>query len=215
MSGGAAVRTRVKVCGITSPEDARLASREGADAVGLVFHEESPRHVDVEQACRIVAALPPLVLRVGVFVDAPAERMVEHAAAVGLDLLQLHGAEPHEALPALPRRVLKAFGVGPGFRVEDVAAYAPHVAGILLDTRSADGRTGGTGRTFDWALAGEVRERVPFLVLAGGLDAHNVAQAIRQVGPDAVDVSSGVESAPGRKDPDKLRSFIQAVRGTS
>jgi phosphoribosylanthranilate isomerase len=207
------VRTRVKICGITSPEDARLACREGADAIGLVFHGQSPRCVDVEQARRIVAPLPPFVLRVGVFVDAPAERMAEHAAAVGLDLLQLHGVEPREAVPALPRRVLKAFGVGPGFRAEEAVAYAPHVAGILLDARTADGRTGGTGRTFDWALACEVRERVPFLVLAGGLDPLNVAPAILRVRPHAVDVSSGVESEPGRKDPDKLRGFIQAVRG--
>jgi indole-3-glycerol phosphate synthase/phosphoribosylanthranilate isomerase len=200
----------VKICGITSVEDALAASRAGADAIGLVFWPDSPRAVDVARARRISQALPPFMLRVGVFVNAPPEAMARTAEEVGLDLLQLHGDEPPEALKDLPRRALKALRVGEGFDPQEVVRYKGLAAGILLDTR-ADGRPGGGGLAFDWSLARGVRERAPFLVLAGGLTPQNVGEAIRSVHPDAVDVSSGVESAPGRKDPDKIRAFIDAV----
>jgi phosphoribosylanthranilate isomerase len=149
------------------------------------------------------------MLRVGVFVDAPLDAIARTADEVGLDLLQLHGDEPPEALKDLPRRALKALRVGDDLDLQEVLRYKG-AAGILLDTR-VDDRPGGAGRTFDWALARGVRERAPFLVLAGGLTPQNVGDAIRAVHPDAVDVSSGVESAPGRKDPDKIRAFIDAV----
>jgi indole-3-glycerol phosphate synthase/phosphoribosylanthranilate isomerase len=200
----------VKICGITSVEDALAASRAGADAIGLVFWPDSPRYVDIVRARRICQALPPFMLRVGVFVDAPREAMARTADEVGLDLLQLHGDEPPDSFSDLPRRALKALRVGPGFDPQEILRYKGRAAGILLDTRS-DERPGGAGRAFDWSLARGVRERAPFLVLAGGLTPENVSDAIRAVHPDAVDVSSGVESAPGRKDPDKIRAFIDAV----
>ena len=208
MEGG---RLLVKICGITSPEDALLAAEAGADAVGLVFWPASPRHVGVPMARRISEALPASVVRVGVFVDAPADDMARAADEARLDLLQLHGSEPPEALRSLPRRAWKAVRVGRDFVVADVLRYAGRVAGILLDSRG-DGAPGGTGKTFDWTLAREVRKGPSFLVLAGGLDPGNVAAAIAAVRPDGVDVSSGVEASPGRKDPGRMRAFVAAAR---
>jgi indole-3-glycerol phosphate synthase/phosphoribosylanthranilate isomerase len=205
-------RVAVKICGITSVEDGLLAARSGADAVGLVFWPRSPRAVEVETARRIAAALPPFVLRVGVFVDAEPQDIARIAEAVGLDVLQLHGEEPPEALAALPRRVIKAVRVGEGFRPEDALRYEGHASGILLDTKVEGGAPGGTGQAFDWTQVRPVRESASFLMVAGGLTPENVRRALTAVRPDAVDVSSGVESAPGRKDPDKVRAFIEAVR---
>lgn len=205
------MRVQVKVCGLTTPEDAAAAVAAGADAIGLVFFAPSARAVDLETARRIAAALPPFVARVGVFVDAARDEVVRAVDAVPLDLLQLHGREPLEALDGLPRRALKALGVGPGFDVERAAAYAQRCAALLLDTGGGP-LPGGGGVAFDWSVARAVRARVPRLVLAGGLHADNVGAAIAAVRPDAVDVSSGVESAPGRKDVDRLRAFVAAVR---
>jgi phosphoribosylanthranilate isomerase len=202
---------RVKICGITTPEDGVMAAAAGADAIGLVFWPKSKRHVDHETARRIHRALPPFVLRVGVFVDASREELESAVAAGGLDVVQLHGQEPPERMSDPTRRVLKALRVGPGFDVADALAYEGRVAGLLLDTQSSSA-PGGTGETFDWSLAAALRPRVSTLVLAGGLTAENVGRAIAAVRPDAVDVSSGVESAPGRKDPAKVKAFIQAVR---
>jgi indole-3-glycerol phosphate synthase/phosphoribosylanthranilate isomerase len=203
----------VKVCGITTVEDGLMAAEAGADAVGLVFWPKSPRAVDLERARAIAAALPPLVLRVGVFVDATRDEIERAVEAAGLDVVQLHGDEPPESLGGLPRRALKAVRVGAGFQAADALRYEGRASGILLDTRSpAGGPPGGTGRTFDWSAVREVRERAAWVALAGGLDAGNVGRAIAEVRPDAVDVSSGVESAPGRKDAAKVRAFIAAVR---
>ena len=204
-------RLFVKICGVTSKDDARMAADAGADAVGLVFWPGSPRQVDAETARGITAALPPFVLRVGVFVNADRETLARTAEEAGLDLLQLHGDEPPEALENLPRRALKAIRVGPGFAPAEAERYAGHAAGLLLDTR-AQGAPGGTGRAFDWSLARGLRERCGFLVLAGGLTPETVGEAIRAVRPHGVDVSSGVESSPGRKDPLKVRAFVEAVR---
>ncbi len=204
-------RVFVKICGITSPEDAEAATDAGADAVGLVFWPGSPRHVSVQAARRIGEGLPSHVLRVGVFVDAPRDELVRTAEDARLDLLQLHGSEPPEALADLPRRVLKAVRVGTGFAVQDALLYEGRAAGLLLDTHRT-GTPGGTGETFDWALAREVRKGAGFVVLAGGLRPENVREALKAVGPDGVDVSSGVESSPGRKDAEKMRSFVAAVR---
>jgi indole-3-glycerol phosphate synthase/phosphoribosylanthranilate isomerase len=213
-SGSMAVRnrrTRVKICGITSVEDGLAAARAGADAVGFVFWPRSPRAVDVAAARAIAAALPPFITRVGVFVDAGREELCRVAEAVGLDVLQLHGPDSPASLDGLPRRVLKAVSVGPGFRPEEALRYVAHGAGLLLDTHQ-DGVPGGTGRTFDWSLVRPLRQQAPFVVLAGGLNPDNVGAAIRAVRPDGVDVSSGVERAPGHKDPEKLRAFVDAVR---
>jgi phosphoribosylanthranilate isomerase len=201
---------RVKICGITTPDDGMLAAQAGASAIGLVFWPGSPRFVDRALARRIAEAVPSFVLRVGVFVDQSLDMMTRTADDVGLDVIQLHGNEPPEMVACLPRRALKAIKVGSDSVLDEVARYEG--AGILLDTQDG-ARPGGTGKTFDWQTAQQVRARVPFLVLAGGLTPQNVAAAIKSVGPDAVDVSSGVESAPGRKDPAKLKAFFEAARG--
>jgi phosphoribosylanthranilate isomerase len=201
----------VKICGLTTVEDALAAARLGVDAIGLVFSPQSPRWVDRDKARQITRALPPFVLRVGVFVDAPAETIARTAEDVGLDVLQLHGQETPEDIARLPRRVIKAVSVGEGFAAEDALRYEGRAAGILLDTR-ATGRPGGTGQTFDWTLARQVREKASFLALAGGLTPDNVHLALTSVRPDLVDVSSGVESSPGRKDVEKMRAFVEAVR---
>jgi phosphoribosylanthranilate isomerase len=207
-------RVFVKVCGITSVEDGQLAAAAGADAVGFVFWPMSARRVDPDKAARISGGLPPFLLRVGVFVDAPADAMRRVADQVGLDLLQLHGDEPPDAVAALPRRALKAVRVGKGFTAAEALRYEGHVAGLLVDTR-LPGETllpGGTGVPFDWSLVRGVRERASFLMLAGGLSPENVQEALTAVRPDAVDVSSGVESLPGRKAPEKVRAFVERVR---
>ncbi len=209
-------RLLVKICGITSAADAALAVDAGADAIGLVFWPRSPRNVSPEHAAAIAGDVPDAVLRVGVFVDASAEQMTRVADTVGLHLLQLHGEEPPSALAGLPRPVLKAVRVGPGFSQDDALRYAPAAAGILVDTRQpGERRPGGTGVPFEWSLVKGLAERVRFLMLAGGLDPSNVAEAIRAVRPHAVDVSSGVEAAPGRKDPEKVRAFVEAARSAS
>jgi len=207
-------RLFVKICGITSAEDARLAVDAGADALGFVFWQMSPRKVDPARAAAIARELPPFVLRVGVFVDRPRAEMARIADEVGLDILQLHGDEPPEALAGLPRRAIKAVRVGKGFASDEAARYAGCAAGLLVDTRMP-GETqlpGGTGVPFDWTLVKGLVERVPFLMLAGGLGPANVGEAIRAVAPHGVDVSSGVETLPGRKDPAKLRAFVEAAR---
>ncbi len=204
-------RLFVKVCGITSPEDGLLAAEAGADAIGLVFWPGSPRAVTVDMARRIAEAVPPFVVRVGVFVDASRDEMARAADQAGLDLLQLHGKEPPEACVGLPRRALKAVRVGVGFHPDDALRYEGRAAGILLDT-GGGAAPGGTGRAFDWSLARGVRERARFIVLAGGLGPQNVRAAIEAVRPDGVDASSGVESAPGKKDPARVKAFVEAAR---
>ncbi len=206
-------RVFVKVCGLTNPEDGVLAVEAGADAVGFVFYPMSPRRVDVSRAAEIARELPPLVARVGVFVDATRDEMARTAEEVGLDLLQLHGDEPPEALEGLPRRALKAVRVGMGFTAEDALRYRA-AAGVVVDTRLV-GQTampGGTGTPFDWTLVKGLRDQVGFLMLAGGLTPDNVAEAITEVRPHAVDVSSGVERLPGRKEPERVKAFVEAVR---
>lgn len=207
-------RVFVKVCGITTPRDALAAAAAGVDAVGFVFYSASPRFVERETAAAISRKLPPMVHRVGLFVDATRDEMARTADAVGLDILQLHGHEPPEALEGLPRRALKAVRVGPDFKPEDALRYE-EASGILVDTRLADETAplGGTGTRFDWSLVRGLRDQVGFLMLAGGLDPENVAEAIQAVQPHAVDVSSGVEQKrPGQKDVARVRAFVDAVR---
>jgi phosphoribosylanthranilate isomerase len=210
-------RVLIKICGITTVGDGLMAAEAGADAVGFVFYPMSPRRMTAERAAAVARELPPLVLRVGVFVNASRDEMARVADAVGLDLLQLHGDEPPVLFEQLPRRALKALRVGKGFAPKDALEYEGHAAGLLVDTR-APGDTmmpGGTGKTFDWTLVEEVRAGARFLMLAGGLSAENVAEAIGVVRPDAVDVSSGVEGLPGRKDAERVRAFVEAVRGAA
>jgi phosphoribosylanthranilate isomerase len=207
-------RLFVKICGITSAADAAVAIDAGADALGFVFWAMSPRRTSVEKAAEIVRSLPTTVRRVGIFVDAPRDEVARIADLVGLDLLQLHGEEPPEALAGLPRPALKAVRVGKGFAEEEALRFASVAAGILVDTR-LPGETqlpGGTGVPFDWSLVKGLAARVSFLMLAGGLGPANVGEAVRAVRPHAVDVSSGVEALPGRKDPEKVRAFVRAAR---
>lgn len=200
---------RSKICGITRIEDALAAVEAGADAIGLVFYGKSPRAVGVEQAAAIVQALPPFVTTVGLFVDMPRDQLQQLLQRLPLDLLQFHGDESPADCEGHGRPYIKALRVRPG---EDVAAaVAPYsgARGILLDT-FVEGVPGGTGASFDWSLVPENAAKP--IILAGGLDADNVAAAIRQVRPYAVDVSGGVEASKGIKDAGKIRAFVQAVR---
>jgi len=210
-------RVLVKICGITTVEDGLMAAEAGADAVGFVFHPMSPRRMTAERAAAVARELPPLVLRVGVFVNASRDELARVADAVGLDVLQMHGEEPPAFFEHLPRRALKALQVGKGFNPQDALEYEGRAAGLLVDTRAPGDAMmpGGTGKTFDWTLVEEVRAGARFLMLAGGLRPENVAEAIRVVRPDAVDVSSGVEGEPGRKDAGRVRAFVEAVRGAA
>ena len=214
------MRIRVKICGITRPEWARAAADAGADAIGLVF-AESPRRISADQARRIVQALPPWVAPVGVFVDEAPGAICETAAAAGLVTVQLHGAEPPEMLANLQNlKIIKAFRIGSAQDAEDARAWRKECEkrgrtpdAYLVDARVPGGPKGGTGRPADWALAARlVREGFWPLVLSGGLSAENVAEAIRTVRPWGVDSSSGTEGAPGKKDAEKIRAFVEAVR---
>jgi phosphoribosylanthranilate isomerase len=201
---------RVKICGITNVEDARLAVALGASAIGMVFWPESPRYVETVRAREIVEALPPFVTAVGVFVDQEDARRI--AGKAGLHVLQFHGDEPATAYRDAPLPVIKAIAVRDRSAVE-AAAAVPRGATVLLDAHDPDKR-GGTGKRIDWAVAAEIAARRP-VILSGGLNATNVVEAIAAVHPAAIDVSSGVESAPGRKDPAKLREFFDVLHQSS
>ncbi len=205
-----AYRTRIKVCGITELEDARVAVAAGADGLGFIFVPQSPRHVDPDRVREITAQLPPLVDAVGVFVDEEIEVVKEIVQYCGLSVVQLHGTETPEYCANISCRVIKSFSIHPATKNEDFMPYAEVVSGFLLDTFHKD-MAGGTGMVFDWQLIETARPPGP-VILAGGLTADNVANAITQVKPFAVDVNSGVEYQPGRKDADKLKSFVQQVR---
>lgn len=201
--------TRVKICGITSLKDALTAVEAGADALGFVFYKESPRHLFAEQAARIIEQLPPFVQVAGLFVNEEATTVNELADLCRLDLVQLHGDEPADYCGQIRRRVLKAFRVRSLTCLDPIRDYP--VAGYLLDTFSPS-FYGGTGLSFNWEIAAEAVKRHQRIVLAGGLTPDNVAEAVQQVRPWAVDVSSGVETAPGKKDADKVRRFIRNAK---
>jgi phosphoribosylanthranilate isomerase len=208
--------TRVKICGITNLEDAELAHSLGAWALGMIFYEPSPRRCSLEAAATISAKLRRRVELCGVFVNAPAAEVVASAEELGLSLLQLHGDEGPSLCAELGRRtgarVIKAIQVsGPG-DVREIERF--HIDFHMLDaaprSRGVAAARGGTGESFDWGLLAARRSRTP-LILSGGLHAANVAEAIARVRPWAVDVASGTESAPGHKDPEKLRAFFAAA----
>lgn len=202
---------RVKICGVTSADDAVLAAELGAWAIGFIFWPGSPRRVDAATARAIAARLPEEVARVGVFVDQPREQIEETAAAVGLTFVQLHGRERPEYARALGRPVIKAVSLRQAGAEGALREWLD--AMLLLDGR--DPRDPGTdGRTADWTAAARVAAKRE-IVLAGGLTPANVAAAIRTVRPAAVDVSSGVERAPGEKDPGAMRAFFAAVAGAA
>ncbi|UCC68501.1 MAG: phosphoribosylanthranilate isomerase [Armatimonadota bacterium] len=202
--------TRVKICGITNREDGEWAARCGADAVGFNF-ADSPRHIEPECARHILADLEPLVTGVGVFVNRPVEEVKRILDLTGCRVAQLHGDEPPEHIAGLaPCAVVKVIHVGVPLDESQLARYKEARA-ILLDT-CVEGRSGGTGQRFDPGVAARLVQEGWRVIMAGGLTPDNVREAVSFVRPYGVDVSSGVESAPGRKDPDKVARFIAAVR---
>jgi phosphoribosylanthranilate isomerase len=203
------MRTRIKICGITRVEDARAAAELGADAIGLVFYAASARLVSAEQARRIIAATPPFVACVGVFLNADAAFVREILASVPLNVLQFHGEEPSEACKRFGRPYIKAVAMGADSDVLGYMARYPEAAGFLLDSH-LPGQAGGSGAMIDWARIPSRIERP--LILAGGLNVDNVAQAVRKIRPYGVDVSSGVERAKGIKDVAKIAAFINEVK---
>jgi phosphoribosylanthranilate isomerase len=199
----------VKICGVTREADALCAARAGAHAVGLVFYPPSPRAVGAERANAIVRVLPPFITAVGLFVNPAPAYVRETAARVQLDLLQFHGDESPDFCEQFGLPYIKAVRVRPGVDLLECASQHSNARGLLLDAY-VDGTHGGTGTRFDWDL---VPTALPLpIVLSGGLEAANVAEAIRAVRPWAVDVSSGVEASKGIKDPAKIAAFMKGVR---
>ncbi len=202
------IRTRIKICGLTREADVDCAVQAGADAVGFVFYERSPRHVSVARARELSERLPPFVTPVGLFVNADAAFILEALAAIPQMLLQFHGDEAPVACVRYARPYLRAARMQPGFDLIDFAARYSNAQALLLDANVES--YGGGGKAFDWSL---IPSDVPLpVVLSGGLHAGNVAEGLRQVRPWAVDVSSGVESAKGIKDATAIRRFCDAVR---
>lgn len=200
---------RVKICGITTPEDALAAAEAGADMVGLMFCQASPRYLPLPAAAAVARVLPPYVLRVGVFVNPDEGTVWEAIAACGLGMLQFHGEESPAFCRQFGLMTVKAFRIRDESSLAGLTAYDTDA--WLLDAWVPD-KHGGTGHSFNWALARQARGLGRPIILAGGLTPENVGQAIREVQPFAVDVSSGVEIAPGRKSPERMRAFVQAVR---
>lgn len=199
---------RVKICGITSRKDAELAAEAGADALGLIFVPGTPRYIDSDTARGIIKDLSPWVTPVGVFTDHPIEDVERLMRWCGFLTVQLHGSESPEYCQSLTGSVIKAFRVGGGHDLPPLQAYRVHA--YLLDT-FVEGKFGGTGQTFPFELACRAKA-FGRVIVSGGLTPENVAQMIREVGPYGVDVSSGVEAQPGRKDPQKMRDFVARVR---
>jgi phosphoribosylanthranilate isomerase len=204
--------TRIKICGVTDPDDARNAALLGADAIGLNFYEKSPRCIDAARASRIIDNLPVFVSAVGVFVNHPDPQGLEDLAlSLGLHAVQLHGSETPDYCSMIQKvKVIKAFRVDANFKVESLRSYGNGI--FLLDSGSGV-NFGGTGKTFDWDQAYGANA-FGWVVLAGGLNPDNVQDAVSRLHPFAVDVSSGVESLPGKKDYEKMRRFIETVRQT-
>lgn len=201
-------RTRIKICGLTRADDVRAAVDSGADAIGFVFYPPSPRSVSFEQAAELAALLPPFVTAVGLFVNPTQVFVAEALSAVPLQLLQFHGDETDAECASHGRPWIKAARMRPGVDLIEFSSLHPRARGILVDA-FVDGYGGG-GKTFDWSLIPEGFERP--LILSGGLEPDNVAEAVRRVRPWAVDVSSGVESAKGVKDAARIAAFIAGVR---
>ncbi|MFH1079206.1 MAG: phosphoribosylanthranilate isomerase [Pseudomonadota bacterium] len=201
--------TQIKICGITSRTDALTAAASGADALGFIFYEASPRHVTPETVRDICRRLPDGIVRVGVFVNEDTSKIIEIVELCGIDMIQLHGDEPPDYCRGFPaERLIKAVSFQGD--VDQAAPVDYPVRAILLDHREA-GRYGGTGKQSDWNLAGRIKALYP-LILAGGLHEDNIEEALRIVAPDAVDLNSGVEQSPGKKDPEKVKNVIETIR---
>ena len=200
---------KVKICGITNLADGMAAAEAGADALGFVFYDRSPRSISVEAAAALIRQLPPFVMKVGVFVDAPEDAVIHTIRECGLNLLQFHGEEPPEYCLQFGLMSMKAFRIRDAASLQALLGY--HTDAWLLDAYTPD-KLGGTGETFNWDLALEAQGWGRPIFLAGGLTPENVAEAVRRAQPYGVDVSSGVEAAPGRKDHAKVKAFIQAAK---
>ena len=203
------METRVKICGVTNVADALAAAEAGADMIGLMFYEQSPRCITLQTAVEISRALPPFVLRVGVFVNVAEDLIVRAIGECGLNLLQFHGDEPSDFCTQFGVMCMKALRVRDAESLKTLKNF--HIDAFLLDAHSKSG-LGGTGEKFNWDLAVAAQKFGKPIFLAGGLTPENVADAVKKVRPFAVDVSSGVESAPGKKDAAKVRAFIAAVK---
>jgi phosphoribosylanthranilate isomerase len=200
---------KVKICGITNLPDGMAAAEAGADALGFVFYDQSPRRISIEAAAGLIRQLPPFVMKVGVFVNAPADLVVRAIRECGLNLLQFHGEESPEYCLQFGLMSMKAFRIRDAASLQALLGY--HTDAWLLDAYVPD-NPGGTGETFNWDLALEAQAWGRPIFLAGGLTPANVAEAVRRALPYGVDVSSGVEAARGRKDHAKVRAFIQAAK---
>jgi phosphoribosylanthranilate isomerase len=202
----------VKICGITEQEDALEAVKLGVDALGFIF-AESPRRILPQAARSIISGLPPFVKSVGVFVNEEAETIREHIKYCGLDLVQLHGDEPPDFCRELMPYTIKALRIKEDSPLQSCAAYRTNVRALLLDTYAED-KAGGSGKTFDWRLALTIKQTGIPVILSGGLDPANIEEAIRVVGPYAVDVNSGVEERPGKKSHTLMRALMDNVKKT-
>lgn len=199
----------VKICGLTNAPDASAALEAGADVLGFVFYEASPRHVSVREAAKIIRELPPFAVKAGVFVDASEDLVMRAIGDCGLNLLQFHGNETPEYCTQFGLMSMKAFRVQDSQSLKILPTYSTEA--WLLDAFVAD-KAGGTGERFNWDLAVEAVKFGRPVFLAGGLTPGNVAEAVRKVRPYGVDVSSGVEAEPGKKDHEKIREFIRAAK---
>lgn len=200
---------RIKICGITRYEDAKVAVSLGVDALGFIFYDKSPRYITPENAGKIINKLPPFISKVGVFVDSHPASIMDIAQKSGIDTVQLQGNETPDIARKLPLSVIKAFSVKPGWDMSVMDKY--DVAGFLLDAWASD-RRGGTGTTFDWAIAREAVVRHRHIILAGGLNPVNVEEALEAVCPYAVDLNSGLEVSPGIKNPRKMKDAVGIIR---
>jgi phosphoribosylanthranilate isomerase len=200
---------KVKICGITNLADGLAAAGAGADALGFVFYDSSPRHLTVAAAAAIIRQLPPFVIKVGVFVNAPEELVLRAIGECGLNLLQFHGEEPPSYCLQFGLMTMKAFRIRDAGSLAALPDYPTDA--WLLDAYAAD-RPGGTGAAFNWDLAVEAQRLGRPIFLAGGLTPENVGEAVRRVRPYGVDVSSGVEAAPGKKDPSRVEAFVRAAK---
>ncbi len=202
------MKVRVKICGITTIEDAEAAVRFGADAIGFIFYDKSPRSVSPEKAGEIIGHLPPFVTRVGVFVNPTEDFVRETIDSIGLDRVQLHGDESPAFCQAFGDRVIKAIRVKDADTLKVLSTY--RVKTFLLDTYAPDSY-GGTGQSFDWGWAVKAKE-YGRIILSGGLTPENITEAIRSVNPYGVDISSGVEESPGKKDHLKIKQLMETIR---
>ena len=204
---------KVKICGLTNLEDALTATEAGADVLGFILYPKSKRFTKVKDVRKITSELPPFVIKAGVFVNEDPRNVLEILSYAYLDLAQLHGDEtPEECEYIGANRVIKVFRLKEIGEVEKIEPYIGKIRAILLDTYSKDSY-GGTGKTFNWEIAKAVKERFDIpVILSGGLNPENVAEAIKEVNPYAVDVSSGVETEPGKKDHKKVKAFVKAAK---